>query len=424
MKAILTLFALTLLLCRSVSAQSADENAKQIINSDKFKAAQSFIEKDYDRFMSEIVQLTEIEAPPFKEEKRAKVYLEMLRQHGLANVEIDAEGNVMGIRKGTGGGPLIAIAAHLDTVFPQGTDVKVKKKGTVWSAPGIGDDTRSLAELLSILRAMEAAKIQTKSDILFIGDVGEEGQGDLRGMKYLFQKGPYKGRISAFMSMEGGASDRLTNAGVGSKRYRVTFKGPGGHSYGAFGIVSPAFALGNAIAKFGQLQVPSHPKTTYSVGVIGGGTSVNSIPFESWMEIDMRSEAKAELDDLAEKFIGLMHDAVDEENRTRDTSQGKIELKMELMGERPSGETSLDTPLVQSVSAAIKGFGMTPSFSSSSTDSNIPISLGIPALTIGAGGRGGRSHSLDEFIDVEKTSAVKGVTVSLAILLSVAGTQN
>jgi di/tripeptidase len=415
-------FAL-LFICRIVSAQSPDQTAQRIINSEKFKAAQAFIDKDYDRFVNEIVQLTEIEAPPFKEEKRGKVYLEMLRQHGLTNVEMDAEGNVMGIRKGTGNGPLIAIAAHLDTVFPEGTDVKVKRNGTVLAAPGIGDDTRSLAVLLSILRAMEVAKIQTTSDILFIGDVGEEGQGDLRGMKYLFQKGPYKDKIKMFMSMEGGASDRLTNGGVGSKRYRVTFKGPGGHSYGAFGLVNPAYALGNAISKFSKLQVPSNPKTTYSVGVIGGGTSVNSIPFESWMEIDMRSESRPELDKLAEAFIGLMHEAVEEENKARSTAQGKIELKMELMGDRPSGETPVTAPLVQSVSAAIKAFGMTASFSSSSTDSNIPISLGIPAITIGAGGRGGRSHSLDEFIDVEKTSAVKGVTVSLAILLSVAGMQ-
>ncbi len=424
MKNICKVAAVLVFACRIASGQTPDAAAQRIINSEKFKAAQAFIEKDYDRFVNEIVQLTEIEAPPFKEEKRAKVYMEMLRQHGLANVEMDAEGNVMGLRKGTGGGPLIAIAAHLDTVFPEGTDVKVKKKGTVWSAPGIGDDTRSLAVLLSILRAMEAAKFQTASDILFIGDVGEEGQGDLRGMKYLFQKGPYKDKIKAFMSLEGGASDRLTNGGVGSKRYRVTFKGPGGHSYGAFGIVNPAFALGNAINKFSRLQVPSNPKTTFSVGVIGGGTSVNSIPFESWMEIDMRSESRPELEKLAENFIGLMSEAADEENKARSTAQGKIELKMELMGDRPSGETPVTAPLVQQVSAAIKSFGLNPSFGMSSTDSNIPISLGIPALTIGAGGRGGRSHSLDEFIDVEKTSAVKGVTVSLAILLAVAGMQN
>jgi di/tripeptidase len=411
------------LLCNSALAQSPEAAAQRIVNHEKYKAAQAFINNDYDRFVREIIQLTEIEAPPFKEEKRARAYLEMLRQHGLTSVEMDAEGNAMGIRKGTGNGPLIAIAAHLDTVFPEGTDVKVKRNGTVLSAPGIGDDTRSLAVLLAIIRAMDEAKIQTTSDILFIGNVGEEGPGDLRGMKYLFQKGPYKDRIKMFMSMEGGSSDRITNGGLGSKRYKVTFKGPGGHSYGAFGLVNPAYALGNAMDKFSKMQVPSNPKTTFNVGVIGGGTSVNSIPFESWMEVDMRSESRAELNKVAETFLGLMHEAVDEENKARSTAQGKIELGVELIGDRPSGETPLNSPLVQSVSAMIRTFGMSPGYGISSTDSNIPISMGIPAITIGAGGRGGRSHSLDEFIDVEKTSAVRGVAVGLAILLSVAGLQ-
>ena len=270
MKVVARIALVLFLFCQGSFAQTPEANAQRIINSDKFKAAQAVIEKDYDRFVNEIIQLTEIEAPPFKEERRGKAYLEMLRQHGLTNVEMDAEGNVMGLRKGTGNGPLIAIAAHLDTVFPEGTDVKVKRNGSVLSAPGIGDDTRSLAVLLAIVRAMDAAKIQTTSDILFIGDVGEEGAGDLRGMKYLFQKGPYKDRIKMFMSMEGGASDRLTNGGVGSKRYRVTFKGPGGHSYGAFGLVNPAYALAGAMARVSKLQVPASPKTTFSVGVIGG----------------------------------------------------------------------------------------------------------------------------------------------------------
>lgn len=413
-----------ILFCSAAQSQSQDANAQRLLNNAKFKAAQDFIDKDHDRIVSEIIQLTEIDAPPFKEERRGKVYLEMLRKHGLTNVEMDPEGNAMGIRKGAGNGPLIAIAAHLDTVFPEGTNVKVKREGTRLMAPGVGDDTRALAVLLAIIRAMDAAKIQTTSDILFVGDVGEEGPGDLRGMKYLFQKGPYKDKIKMFISLDGaGGGNDVTNGALGSKRYKVTFKGPGGHSYGAFGLVNPAFALGNAIEKFSKMQVPTKPKTTFNVGVIGGGTSVNSIPFESWMEIDMRSESRDELNKEAETFIGLMHEAVDEENKARSTRQGKIELDMKLIGDRPSGETPVTSLIVQSADSVIKASGMTPSHSMSSTDSNIPISLGIPAVTLDSGGRGGRSHALDEWIDVEKTSSVKGINTAMGILLSLAGVQ-
>ena len=334
---------------------------------------------------------------------------------------MDPEGNVMGVRKGVGAGPLIAIAAHLDTVFPEGTNVKVKRAGTRLSAPGVGDDSRALAVLLAIIRAMDAAKIQTDSDILFVGNVGEEGPGDLRGMRYLFQKGPYKDKIKMFISLDGsGLGNDITNGALGSKRYKVTFKGPGGHSYGSFGLVNPAFALGNAIAKFSQMQVPFKPKTTFNVGVIGGGTSVNSIPFESWMEVDIRSESRDELNKAGETFLGFMHEAVDQENKVRSTAQGKIELDMKLIGERPSGETPLSSPLVQTASAVIRAFGMNPTYSISSTDANIPISMGIPGITLDAGGRGGRNHSLDEWIDVEKTASVN---VAMAILLSLAGAQ-
>ncbi len=381
------------------------------------------IDKDHDRLVAEIIQLTEIPAPPFKEDARGAAYLEMLRAAGLTNVERDAEGNVMGLRKGTGGGPLIAIAAHLDTVFPEGTDVKVKRDGTRLAAPGIGDDTRSLAVLLAMIRAMNAANIQTTSDILFIGDVGEEGLGDLRGMKYLFLKGPYKDRIKTFISMDGaGGGDDITHGAVGSKRYRATFKGPGGHSYGAFGLVSPAFAMGTAIQKFGRIQVPASPKTTFNVGVMGGGTSVNSIPFESWMEVDMRSESRAELEKINEVFIGILNEAVAEENKARSTRLGPVTLDLKLVGDRPSGETPRDALLVQTAAAAIRAVGMTPTYSASSTDSNIPISLGIPAITIDSGGRGGRAHALDEWIDVEKTSSLRGIQAALLLLLTMAGT--
>jgi len=389
-----------------------------------FQAAQDFVTKDHDRFVRETIQITEIEAPPFKEEKRARAFAELLRQSGLSDVDIDPEGNVVGVRKGVGNGPLIAIAAHLDTVFPEGTNVKVRREGTKLHAPGVGDNSRALAVLLVMARALEAAKVQTLSDILFVGNVGEEGPGDLRGMKYLFEKGPYRDRIRMFISLDPfGWGNDITVGGVGSKRFRVTFKGPGGHSFGSFGLVSPAYALGNAITKLSRMSVPSRPKTTYNVGVIGGGTSVNSIPFESWMDVDIRSENKDELNKAVETFTRLMHDAVDEENRARVTSQGKVEVDVRLIGDRPFGQVAMSAPIVQTAAAVLQAFGMTPVYGMSSTDSNIPMSLGIPAITLESGGTGGRNHTLDEWIDVEKTASVRGINTAMGVLLALAGIQ-
>ena len=322
------------------------------------------------------------------------------------------------------GGPLLAVAAHLDTVFPEGTDVTVRENGTQLFAPGIGDDTAGLVTLLAVIRALDAADIQTSSDILFIGDVGEEGPGNLRGMKHLFGEGRYRNDIEMFLSLEGGRQTDITNAALGSKRYRATFSGPGGHSYSAFGIVSPAFAMGNAIRKLSQIEVPEFPRTTFNVGVIGGGTSVNSIPFESWMEVDLRSEDSATLEALSEDFIRLMDEAVAEENASRRTGQGAIEVDLEVIGERPSGETPLDSPIVQRATSVFRAFGIDPTYSRSSTDSNIPISLGIPAITIDRGGLGGRSHSLDEWVDVSKDETVRGIQVVLTTILAIAGMEN
>ncbi|OLE87851.1 MAG: peptidase M20 [Acidobacteria bacterium 13_1_20CM_2_55_15] len=404
----------------TASAQTG--NVQRLLVDPKFQAAQEFIAKDHDRFVRETIQITEIEAPPFKEAKRAKAFVEMLRQSGLSDVDIDAEGNVIGLRRGTGTGPLIAIAAHLDTVFPEGTNVKVRREGSKLYAPGVGDDSRAVAVLLEIVRAMDSAKIQTSSDILFVADVGEEGPGDLRGMKYLFQKGPYKDKIKMFISLDpfGWGSD-ITTAGMGSKRFKVIFTGPGGHSFGSFGLVNPAYALGNAIAKLSKMQVPQRPKTTYNVGVVGGGTSVNSIPFESWMEVDIRSETKEELNRAVENFTRLMHEAVEEENRARSTSQGKIEIDVKLIGDRPFGEIFQTAPIVQTAAAVIRALGMVPTFGLSSTDANIPLSMGIPAITLESGGTGSRNHTLDEWIDVEKTASVRGIHIAMGVLLALAG---
>ncbi len=413
---------LLLLTLLSVGTSAQMPDAQRLLANPKFQAAAEFVSRDHDRFVREIIQITEIEAPPFKEARRAKAFLEMLRQHGLTNLEIDAEGNAMGLRKGTGSGRLIAVAAHLDTVFPEGTNVKVRREGTRLRAPGVGDDSRALAVILLMIRAMDAAKIQTASDILFVGNVGEEGPGDLRGMKYLFQKGPYKDRINMFISLDPyGTGNDITTGGVGSRRYKVTFKGPGGHSYGSFGLVNPAFAMANAMAKLSRLQVPSRPRTTFNVGVIGGGTAVNAIPFESWMDVDIRSESKQELDKAVESFLKFVDEAVDEENKTRSTAQGRVDADVKLIGDRPFGEIPVSAPIVQTASAVIRAFGMNPTYTMSSTDSNIPLNLGIPAITLESGGTGGRNHSLDEWIDVEKTASVGGINIAMAVVLALAG---
>ncbi len=418
-----TLMPLLLAFCSSALAQTPDAVVARVLSDPKFRDAAAYIEKDHERIVQDIVRLTEIPAPPFKEGPRAKAFLAMLRQHGLSDVERDAEGNVMGLRRGSGGGPLLAIAAHLDTVFPEGTNVKVKREGTILTAPGVGDDSRSLAVLLGILRALDASAIRTASDILFIGNVGEEGQGDLRGMRYIFGSGRYKDRIKAFISVDGAGMNRITNGALGSKRYRVVFRGPGGHSYGSFGIVSPAFALGQAIDHFSRLRVPADPRTTFNVGVLGGGTSVNSIPHQVWMEVDMRSESPEELKRVTGEFLKIVQEAADAENRTRSTQQGSVTVECKLIGDRPSGQTPLTAPLVQATAAVLRSQGMEPRYEISSTDANIPISLGIPAITIGSGGRGGRGHSLQEWIDVEKTVSVRGITALMAVLLSAAGVQ-
>jgi tripeptide aminopeptidase len=411
-----------LLVAAPIAAQSPDTRIREILASPSFTQATEFIASDQERFVRELIALTEIPAPPFKETARAKAFMALLQQHGLADVEMDGEGNVTGLRRGTGVTPgLVVVSAHLDTVFPEGTDVKVKRQGTRLAAPGVGDDTRGLALVLALIRALDAGKFRTEADILFVGNVGEEGEGDLRGIKFLLQKGKYKDRIRQMLVIDGNDSDVITNGGVGSKRYRVAFKGPGGHSYGAFGLVNPAYAMAGAIARFSRIEVPSSPKTTYGIGVVRGGTSVNSIPFEVSMDVDMRSESCAELKKVDDQFLALLREAVAEENGTRSTKQGSIEADPKVIGERPCGETPRSSPIVQTAAAAISAFGLTPRYSISSTDANIPMSLGIPAITIGRGGPGDRTHSLDEWTDVEPKANVVNVQRTLALLVAVAG---
>jgi tripeptide aminopeptidase len=399
----------------------AERTVRRIIDSPAFQSARATLEAEHDRTVQDIITLTQIEAPSFQEATRAAAFMEMARAHGLNDLEIDAEGNVTGVRRGIGNGPLICIAAHLDTVFPAGTDVSVRRDGTKLFAPGVGDDTRGLAVLLAWIRAMDAAKISTRADVLFVADVGEEGRGDLRGMRHLFQKGRYKDRITTFITVDSPDMGRIATGGVGSKRYRIAFRGPGGHSYGAFGLVNPMYAMADAVTRLSRLHVPKRPKTTFSASVTGGGTSINSIPNSVWTEFDLRSESSEDLGRLNTDFLELTKAAVTAENMTRSTRMGAIEADIVQIGDRPAGHTDETCELVRLAHAAITAHGFPVGFEASSTDANIPMSLGIPAIKIGSGGTGGRAHSLEEWIDVEPETSVRGMAAGLATLLAVAG---
>lgn len=426
------MFSLTLLATAAgVAAAPAATSAstaqivQETLQSRPYLSAVAQLDREHERIVREIVTLTEIPAPPFKEAKRAAAYRDMLKEAGLEDVEIDAEGNATGLYRGVGpaGGPVVVLAAHLDTVFPEETVVKVRRDGNRLYAPGIGDDTRSLAVLLAYARAMKANGVKPRRDILFVGNVGEEGPGDLRGVRYLLTKGKYKDRVKTFFSMDGTDAQRLVTGGVGSKRYRVTYKGPGGHSYGAFGLVNPMVAMSQTVVDFYKMPVPTSPRTTYAASVVGGGTSVNSIPNEVFMEFDMRSEDPAELARTEKGFLEIVRRSVDLENSSRQVREGKVAADIKLIGDRPAGRTPATAEVVQIASAVIEAKGLTPRPSSSSTDSNLAMSLGIPAVTIGSGGKGGRSHSLDEWIDVEKQASLQGMAVGLGILLATAGVE-
>jgi acetylornithine deacetylase/succinyl-diaminopimelate desuccinylase-like protein len=393
------------LACAPLAAQSPAEDLGALRAHPVIQEAFAAIESMDGRTVADLISLTQVAAPPFMEEQRAGVYAEWLREAGADSVFIDQEGNVVAVREGRGGDRgsvdgrrrVVAISGHLDTVFPPEVDVTVTQRGDTLFAPGIADDTRGLVAVLAVLRALEATGIETQADLLVIGTVGEEGLGDLRGMKHLFRDGADP--IDAWIDLDGAGFGRVTHQGLGSYRYRVTFRGPGGHSWGAFGLASPAHALGRAIRHFQDAAdqlTRSGPRTSYNVGRMGGGTSVNSIPFASWMEVDMRSVSPESLDEIDEAFQSAMYRALEEENTLRRDGP-PIEVDVVRIGTRPSGEIPDDHPLVERASHAIRLLGGEPVLGRSSTDSNIPISLGIPAVTLGSGGRGGGAHSPDEW---------------------------
>ena len=345
----------------------------------------------------ELIELTEIPAPPFKENVRAQRVKQLFEAAGADKVWIDSIGNVLAIRSGKNSNQTVILDAHLDTVFPEGIDVTVKHQGDTLYAPGISDDTRGLAVILAVLRSLEKARIETETDLLFLASVGEEGLGDLRGVKYFLAKNKLK--IKSWISVDGTDINDIATGALGSIRYKATIKGPGGHSWGAFGLGNPHHAMAKAINYFSDEAAAfttAVGKTSFNVGRTGGGTSVNAIPFESWAEVDMRSESREYLKKIDSIFKSSMARGVNEYNKQIKKGQA-LTLTLTPIGFRPSGKTPITDPIVQRVSAAASLFGATPKLITESTNANIAISKGIPALTIGAGGKSDHAHALNEW---------------------------
>jgi len=388
-------------LARPACAQTAspgspvDSAYAAILTNAKVVKTLEDIKADDARTFAEQKRITEIPAPPYKEKIRAEYYLKRFHELGFKDASIDSEGNVMALRKGSGGGrPKLVVSAHLDTVFPEGTDVSVKEKDGVILAPGIGDDSRGLAALLSLIKSINANDVATVGDIMFVGTVGEEELGNLRGVKALFRD---HGDIDGFISIDGLGITRVVNQATGSHRYEMIFRGPGGHSFQEFGLPSAIHAMGRAVAKISELQTPADPKTTFTVGTVAGGTSVNAIAAEARMAVDMRSDSTEELLKLEARLLDLVKQAVAEENARWKTDKMTVEIK--LIGDRPAGIVAMDSPIVQATQRAVSVITRAPrvTFAGSSTDSNLAMSLGIPAVTIGGGGEGGNWHSRNEW---------------------------
>lgn len=404
-------------------ARGADTSSlvQELLHSPEIQRAFRFIDQSHDETSEELIRICEIPAPPFKEEARALYIKQRFEELGLAGVRIDREGNVIAERPGRSGGPSVIVSAHLDTVFPEGTDVRVKREGRRLYAPGISDNTCGLVSLPALARALESGGVKTEGTIYFVATVGEEGQGNLRGVRYLFTEGEFGGGAGAFISLDGPGVERITHRALGSRRYRVTISGPGGHSWGDFGIVNPVHALGRAIARFSAYPAPLSPRTSYNVGLIDGGSSVNAIPESASMTVDLRSVSNEEIEKLEAFLRKVVELAVREENSQRAMSGTSLDYEVEQVGDRPSGETPIQSEIVQAAISCSRALGIEPRLDCSSTDSNIPISLGFPAITIGAGGISNNCHTLMEWYD--PAGRELGLKRLLLLAVALAGSQ-
>ena len=388
----------------------------QLAENAQVRAALAWFAPNLSWINDQQARLTEIPAPPFQEAQRAAAVKALLSVSGL-NVQIDATGNVIGELAGVNEKEFVMLSAHLDTVFPAGTEVKVRRDGSRMLAPGISDNGTGLAALAAIARALHEAQIKPQRTILFVADVGEEGEGNLRGMRALVDA--YHGRLKAVIVLDGAGTDHVTTVALASRRLEVVINGPGGHSWSDFGMPNPINALVRGSVRFINTKVPASPRTTFNLGQIEGGTSVNSIPYEARLKVDVRSESENELTRLESALRECMAAGVrDEMESSRDRSRGKLEWKVEVIGSRPGGELAAESPLLAALRAADVIVGNESRIERSSTDANVPLSLGIDAISIGAGGNGGSAHSLQEWYD--PAGREMGLKRALLTLLGIA----
>jgi tripeptide aminopeptidase len=368
------------------------------------------------------ISICEIPAPPFKEAARAEEFRKRLVSFGYAAARIDAEGNVIAELTG-GNGPTVMIAGHLDTVFPEGTDVRTTRTGDRIAGAGIGDDCRGLAVVLTLAKVMKETGLTPRGRVLFVGNVGEEGPGNLRGVRHLLTQ-EFRGQVDFFISVDGSGGAGITSRAVGSHRYTIDCEGPGGPSSGAFGMTNPMHAMGRAIAKIAALDVPAGARTTFNVGVVRGGTSVNTITPLAQMEIDMRSESAANLLEMDRRIRAAVDEGVAEEIARWPNSRAPITVKYDTIGIRPTGGQGDDAYIVRVAMGAANKLNdngnWTPRTGASSTDANLPISMGIPAITINGGGAGGGAHGTDEWYR-ETPDSFKGPQFALLIVTALAG---
>jgi tripeptide aminopeptidase len=391
--------------------------ASQFADNAEVRSALGWFSRNLTWINDQQARLTEIPAPPFQEAQRAAAVKVLLSSSGL-NVQIDKTGNVIGELPGTTDKEIVLLAAHLDTVFPPGTDVQVRREAERMSAPGISDNGTGLAALVAIARTIHEANIKPRRTILFVADVGEEGEGNLRGMRALVDA--YKSKLKAAIVLDGSGTDHVTTKALASRRLEVLISGPGGHSWSDFGMPNPINALVRGSVRFINTRVPVSPRTTFNLGQVEGGTSVNSVPHEARLKVDIRSESEEELAKLESALRESISAGVrDEMESPRDRSKGRLEWKVDLLGSRPGGELPADSPLLAALRAADAYVGNQSRIERSSTDANIPLSNGIDAVSIGAGGSGGGAHSLQEWY--EPAGREMGLKRALLTLLGISG---